>query len=133
MRPRRVKNHCGDAVKHILLVDDDALMLSLMSRALPDFTLTVARDGDEALAIASRTRIDLLITDYLMPSMTGDELSGRLRAQQPDLKVLVVTGHADVLAREDPQWWHLQPHLAKPFRIDALREAVIDLIGLPVS
>ena len=120
-------------MKHILLVDDDTLVLSLMSRALPDFKLTVARDGDEALAIASQLRIDLLITDYLMPSMTGDELSGRLRERRPELKVLVVTGHGQVLAQEDPEWWHSEAHLAKPFRVDALREAVIRLIGLPLS
>lgn len=132
-RRLRVKNSLGDAVKHILLVDDDALMLSLMSRALPDFQLTVARDGGEALAIASQLPIDLLITDYLMPSMTGDELIGRLRERRPDLKVLIVTGHGDVLANENLDWWHTEAHLAKPFRVDALREAVIRLIGLPLS
>ena len=120
-------------MKHILLVDDDTLVLALMSRALPDFNLTVARDGDEALAIASQHRVDLLITDYLMPSMTGDELIGRLRERRPELKVLVVTGHGQVLAREVPDWWQSEAHLAKPFRVDALREAVISLIGLPLS
>ena len=118
-------------MKHILLVDDDALMLSFMSRALSDFRLTVARDGDEALAVAFQLRIDLLITDYLMPSMTGDELIGRLRAQRPDLKVLVVTGHGEVLANENLDWWRMEAHLAKPFGVDALREAVIRLIGVP--
>jgi len=119
-------------VKHILIVDDDALMLTLMGRALPDYRLTMARDGDEALAIAGRSPIDLLITDYLMPSMTGDELLGRLRESQPDMKALIVTGHGPVLAGEVPEWWQTEAHLDKPFRIDALREAVISLIGLPV-
>ena len=120
-------------MKHVLLVDDDALVLSLMSRALPEFELSLARNGEEALAIGSHTHIDLLITDYLMPSMTGDELIGRLRERRPDLKVLIVTGHGEVLAGEDPVWWASEAHLAKPFRVDALREAVIGLIGLPVS
>jgi two-component system cell cycle sensor histidine kinase/response regulator CckA len=120
-------------VKRILLVDDDGLMLTLMSKALPDFDVTIARDGEEAFAIASQLRIDLLITDYLMPSMMGDELIGRLRERRPDLKVLVVTGHGGVLADEDPIWWQSEAHLTKPFRVDALREAVIRLIGLPMS
>ena len=119
-------------MKHILIVDDDALMLTLIGRALPDYRLTLARDGDEALAAAGQSRIDLLITDYLMPSMTGDELLGRLRETQPDMKALIVTGHGPVLAGEVPEWWQSEAHLDKPFRIDALREAVIDLIGLPV-
>jgi CheY-like chemotaxis protein len=119
-------------VKHILIVDDDALLLALMTRALPDYRLSIARDGDEALALASQGKIDLLITDYLMPSMTGDELLGRLREQRPDLKALIVTGHGPVLAGELPEWWRREAHLDKPFRVDALREAVIDLIGLPI-
>lgn len=121
------------SMKHILVVDDDALMLSLITRALPDFALTLAHDGQEALAIVGQgARIDLVITDYLMPSMMGDELVGRLREQRPDLKSLLVTGHGPILEREDPEWWNAQAHLSKPFRIDALREAVINLIGRPV-
>ena len=73
-------------MQHILVVDDDALMLSLLARALPDYRLTVARDPSEALALASRAL---------------------------------------------PDWWHSEAHLSKPFRVDALREAVINLIGLP--
>ena len=119
-------------MKHILIVDDDALVLSLMSRALPEFRLTMARDGDEALVIASQLPVDLVITDYLMPSMMGDELIGRLRERRPTLKVLIVTGHGEVLAAENPEWWHSEAHLNKPFKIDTLREAVISLIGLPV-
>jgi CheY-like chemotaxis protein len=105
----------------------------MMSRALPGFRLTVARDGDEALAIASQLPVDLLITDYMMPSMMGDELVGRLREGQPTLKVLVVTGHGQVLAQEIPEWWHSEAHLNKPFTVDALREAVISLIGQPTD
>jgi CheY-like chemotaxis protein len=119
-------------VKHILVVDDDALLLSLVSRALPDYRLTVARDPAEALALASRAvSIDLVITDYLMPSMTGDELLGRLREAHPTVKALIMTGYAQVLEDELPEWWHSEAHLSKPFKVDALREAVINLIGLP--
>src|SRR2546422_8995294 len=98
-----------------------------MGRALPEFRLTIARDGDEALAIASQLPVDLLITDYLMPSMTGDELIGRLRELRPGLKALIVTGHGDILSRDNPDWWSAQAHLAKPFQIDALRAAVTRL------
>ncbi len=68
------------AVKRILVLDDDALTLAVIERALPDYRVTVAPDGDTALVLASQLgTIDLVITDYLMPSMTGDELIGRLR------------------------------------------------------
>jgi CheY-like chemotaxis protein len=96
------------AVKHILVVDDDALVLAVVERALPEYRVTVAPDGDTALTLASQLgTIDLVITDYLMPSMTGDEVIGRLRELRPGLKALVMTGHGDILSRDDPDWWKL--------------------------
>ncbi len=68
----------------------------------------------------------------MMPSMAGDELLGRLREQQPGARRrFVVSGHGSVLAREVPEWWEAEAHLDKPFEVDALREAVIALIGPP--
>lgn len=115
-------------VKRILIVDDDTSVLQMLTRALTSYDLTVARDGQEALAVAHGRPLDLLITDYLMPEMTGDELIARMRAQRPDLKALVITGHGDVLDRESPDWWREVAHLAKPFRIQALRDAVENLL-----
>ena len=119
-------------VKHILVVDDDALMLSVIGRALQDYEVTLARDGDEALRLtAPGMRLDLLITDYLMPAMMGDELLGRMRERRPSLKALVISGHGGLLEREMPDWWRAQPHLEKPFAISALRDLVVRLIGPP--
>ncbi len=127
---RPADNHV--AVQHILVVDDDALMLSLIAKALADYNLTMARDGGEALqAISPGTPLDLIITDYLMPSMTGDELLGRLRERRPGLKALVITGHGAILEKEVPDWWRGESHLSKPFTVAALREAVVKLIGPP--
>ena len=115
-------------MKSILLVDDDVSVLQMLTRALTSYDLTVAHDGQEALAVANGRPLDLLITDYLMPEMTGDELIARMRELRPDLKALVITGHGDVLDRESPDWWHEVAHLAKPFRIQALRDAVETLL-----
>lgn len=122
------------AVKHILVVDDDALMLSLIAKALADYEVTLARDGDEALLFTeSGRRLDLIITDYLMPAMMGDELLGRIREHHPRLKALIITGHGEVLEREVPEWWHAEAHLEKPFTMAALRDSVTQLIGPPTS
>jgi DNA-binding NtrC family response regulator len=119
-------------VKHILVVDDDALMLAMIGRALQDYEVTLARDGDEALRLTTPgMRLDLLITDYLMPAMMGDELLGRMRERRPSLKALVISGHGGLLEREMPDWWRAQPHLEKPFTISALRDLVTRLIGPP--
>ena len=116
-------------MKHILVVDDDRSVLNMLTRALSAYDLTVARCGSEALLLAHQCEPDLLITDYLMPEMTGDELIARMRVLRPGLKALVITGHGDVLDRELPNWWQSEAHLAKPFRIQTLREIVTTLIG----
>jgi CheY-like chemotaxis protein len=118
--------------KHVLVVDDDTLILTLVERALEGYRVSTARDATEALArLATTEWIDLLITDYLMPVMTGDELVGRAKVKRPDLKVLVLTGHAEAIENADPSWWASERHVDKPFRVDELRGMVRDLIGAP--
>jgi two-component system cell cycle sensor histidine kinase/response regulator CckA len=117
-------------MKQILLVDDDRSMLNLLGRALSEYDVTIARNGFEALAAAERLEhLDLIITDYMMPEMFGDELIARARERQPGLQVLVVTGHAEILESIAPPWWQAHPHLEKPFAVKALRERVTALIG----
>ena len=117
-------------MKRILVVDDDRSVLQVLTRALFDYDVTVARDGFEALVAARRLdRLDLLITDYLMPSMIGDELIARVRQQQPHVPVLIVTGHTEILDREAAPWWTASAHLGKPFQLAALREQVGLLTG----
>ncbi len=112
-------------MKRILIVDDDGSVLEMLTRALSTtYEVASARNGVEALAIVAERPIDLLVTDYLMPSMTGDELMLRLRELRPELKMLMVTGHGDVFDRERPDWWKDVHHLGKPFRIQTLRDTV---------
>jgi CheY-like chemotaxis protein len=117
-------------MKRILVVDDDAFTRALIQRALPEFEVLLAPDGDTALAIARQVgAIDLLITDYFMPSMMGDEVVARIREIKPNIKVLVVSGHSEILSRELPQWWASEMHLAKPIRLDAIRDAVTRIVA----
>jgi len=120
------------SLKHVLAVDDDASMLSVVARTLNDYRVSTASDATEALAILSaHEQLDLLITDYLMPGMTGEELTHHARATRVGLKVLVITGHAHAVEHAEPAWWGAEVHLIKPFSIVALRDAVSALIGPP--
>lgn len=120
------------AMKHILVVDDDPVLLSLLSRVLlaMRYRVTAAPGGPAALAALGSHRIDLVVTDYRMPEMNGRQLITALRAQRPELKALVVTG-CPPTDGEDRNWWCEQPHLAKPFSPRCLQKAVVDLIGPP--
>lgn len=117
-------------MKRILLVDDDRSVLQFLGRVLSGYQVTFARDGFEALAATeSLDRLDLLITDYFMPEMFGDELIARARERRPNLPVIVMTGHGPVFDRDAPLWWQSNAHLDKPIQVDALRERVSMLIG----
>jgi DNA-binding NtrC family response regulator len=122
----------GTAVKHILVVDDDSSILNIATRALAGYRVSVARDPNEALSVASQAvSLDLLITDFLMPSMTGSELVARILELRPGVRVVVMTGHGNILEQENPPGWESAAHLTKPVDLDVLRATVARLIGPP--
>ena len=82
----------------ILLVDDDEAIRRLAERALASYGYTVvtARDGVDALTLAHTTPgIDLLLTDVVMPQLSGPQVAERLRARLPALRVVYMTGWVD--------------------------------------
>jgi two-component system cell cycle sensor histidine kinase/response regulator CckA len=83
----------------ILLVEDSDVVRDVIARLLEGGGLTVLRasGGEEALALARRgnARIDLLLTDIVMPEMSGVELADRLERERPDLRILFMTGYAE--------------------------------------
>ena len=70
--------------------------------------------------IESDTHIDMLLTDYAMPDMSGDELALAARKLRPELKMLLVTGYAST----DKEWAIDMPRLEKPFGQDELAAAI---------
>ncbi len=119
------------ATLSVLVVDDERGLRELVKRCLPDprFRLAEASGGEEAIALVGDPRtLDLLITDEMMPGMEGHELSRLLRAANPNLKVLYLTGHSDRLFEAKRQMWALEAYLDKPFTPESLREAVALLL-----
>jgi two-component system cell cycle sensor histidine kinase/response regulator CckA len=115
----------------ILAVDDEPGVLALVRRCLDDdrVTLTEAASGRDALAqLEKAAPLDLLITDLRMPETEGDELARQVRTQDPDLKVLYLTSHADRLFDAKPRLWAEEAYLDKPFSREGLREAVALLL-----
>jgi two-component system cell cycle sensor histidine kinase/response regulator CckA len=115
------------APTRVLIVDDEPGMRKLVRKCLSDdrFKLLEAASGEEALTAAGDpNHLDLLITDEIMPEMAGHELARRLRAANPNLKVLYLTGHSDHLFDAKHQMWEFEAYLDKPFSAQSLREAV---------
>jgi two-component system, cell cycle sensor histidine kinase and response regulator CckA len=115
----------------LLVVDDEELVRKHVVRVLnlAGIASVVANDGADALAKAkSLDRWPVLVTDLMMPGMSGDELARRLREQTPELKVLYLTGFVDRLFTERTVLWEDEMFLEKPFTSKGLLEAVALLI-----
>ena len=107
-----------------LLVDDEDLVRESTAAMLSDlgFKVIEAPNGDAALRILDQRQLDLLITDHLMPGISGSELARRARAKREDLPVLLVSGYAE----SDGDDAGL-PRLVKPFRQDELVSSLKDI------
>jgi len=73
-------------------------------------------------------RFDILVTDMMMPQMTGDELARRLRLAHPSLKILYLTGFSDRLFKDKVTLWADEAFLDKPCSVRGLLEAVSLLV-----
>jgi PAS domain S-box-containing protein len=107
----------------ILTVDDDPLVALNTSALLEELGHRVysASSGMQALEILCREEsIDLLITDQVMPGMTGAELVGKIRSEKSEFPVILATGYAELSLGEAEGI----PRLAKPFRQQDLVEAI---------
>lgn len=111
----------------ILAVDDDGIILLNTATILEEMGHTVfeASSGAAALEILGREKVDLMITDYAMPRMTGADLAVKARERLPDLKIIVASGYAEMpegLARN-------LPRLSKPYSDEELASAIDALCG----
>jgi PAS domain S-box-containing protein len=106
----------------IIAVDDDSLVLMNTAAMLEDLGHTVleASSAREALELLRGTRIDLVITDHAMPGTTGLQLAKAIRAEQPELPILLATGYAEL----DPDAGIQLPRLGKPFLQNDLKAAI---------
>ena len=120
----------------VLFVEDEAALRDLMHRVLTKggYTVLVAGDGLEALSLVEdHTRpIDLVVTDVIMPRMSGPELATRLRARDPGIRLLYVSGYtADQLRSAQTDLGADATLLPKPFTSDGLLRKVREVLDRP--
>jgi CheY-like chemotaxis protein len=120
----------------VLFVEDEVALRDLMHRVLAKggYTVLAAGDGLEALAIVEGHpgRIDIVVTDVIMPRMSGPELATRLRARDPSIRLLYVSGYtADQLRSQTADLGADATLLAKPFTSDGLLRKVREVLDRP--
>jgi two-component system cell cycle sensor histidine kinase/response regulator CckA len=117
----------------ILAVDDDRSVLGFIEQTLlsAGYRVLLADNGWQAIEVYDATggAVDLLLTDVIMPDLTGPVLAERLRTRQPGLQVLFVSGFhdADLVQRFVTQKGFTL--LPKPFTMSALLRVVQDALA----
>jgi signal transduction histidine kinase/ActR/RegA family two-component response regulator len=115
--PSSEESRCG--TEHILVVEDDEDVRSLVSDILgrAGYRVDVATNGSEALhdVTTGGDSFDMVITDIVMPGMNGADLFEEVRKTFPGMKVLLITGHADMILNKHRILERKVPFLEKPF------------------
>jgi DNA-binding response OmpR family regulator len=119
----------------ILVVDDDEAVRRLVARVLraAGHEVVTMNDGRAALrtALGDSAQFDLLLTDVEMPGMSGIELARELRAKDPELRVLMISGYTEeAVGKVGPDGIDL---LGKPFSADDLIGRVRAVLTSPAS
>ena len=116
------------AGKMVVLVDDEDDVRSVMKSVLCQrgYTVLDAASGADAIQLLAdhSGAVDMLVTDVLMPGMSGRELYEHLAHRHPGLKVLYVSGYADDAFAHEQEWGNA--FLSKPFSLETLAQRVRD-------
>jgi two-component system, chemotaxis family, chemotaxis protein CheY len=108
----------------ILIVEDSRLLLQMISTMIRSkgFEVIEAHDGSEALKIADGRRIDMVLTDLIMPGMDGFELTRKIRANETykHVPILMITTQSDSKVRREGKDAGVTGWVLKPFTSDTL-------------
>lgn len=116
----------------ILIVDDEPEATAALSKFLATrgYVTDTAANGKQALARVRAAVYALVITDLRMPGMDGADFLARVRLEQPDLPVVVMTGHTN-LSNENDVWAKagVQAVLQKPLNLREISGILRDLLA----
>ncbi len=112
--------------RRILVVDDEPFVCDAVKMMLnfDGHVVETANNGKEALALFEEGKFDLVITDFAMPSMKGDELAAAIKARAPKQPIVMITAYAEMLQSSGNPLTGVDFVISKPFLLENLREAI---------
>src|SRR5438105_3103479 len=121
----------GASARRILVVDDEPLVRDAVRMLLEvdGHDVETAAQGAEALALLAKSNYDLVITDYEMPVMKGDQLAVEIKRRLPKQAIAMLTAHGDILRSRGNPLTGVDLIINKPFQLADLRQAIAKLLS----
>jgi len=119
--------------RRILVVDDEPFVCDAVRMMLKfdGHEVEIAKDGQEALAKFELGKFDLVITDFAMPNMKGDELAAAIKARAPNQPVILITAYTEMLQSTKNPLKGIDFVISKPFLLEDLRRAIAKTTSAP--
>ena len=116
----------GSVPRRILVVDDEQFVCDALRMMLKfdGHVVETANSGADALARLESAKFDLVITDFSMPAMKGDELAAAIKSRLPSQPVVMITAYAEMLQSAKEQLNCVDFVISKPFLLEDLRAAI---------
>jgi CheY-like chemotaxis protein len=119
---------------HILIVDDQKDISRMLRSALETIEqglkVSEAPSGEEAILVSSRAKVDLLVSDFRLPGITGVELMRKIRARNPEVKIILITGVSEPKLLKEVEQAGADAFFSKPVKIADFLDAVERCLGL---
>ena len=115
--------------RRILVVDDEPLVCDSVKMMLESdgHIVETATSSQEGLVLFARNKFDLVVIDYVMPTMKGDVLAAAIKTQLPNQPIAMITAHSEVLAGPNNPLTGVEFIIVKPFMLEQLREVIARL------
>ena len=133
MHPSALDPDAHSGNETILVVEDEVGVRSITKRILEGagYKVLVAETPAAALEMADAEEMHLLLTDVIMPGLSGRELAGRLQAKRPDMKVIFMSGYTDEIIARQGVLDEGVTFLQKPFGAEDLLPLVREVLSKP--
>ena len=94
-------------------------------------TVETATNGEDALSKFDRAKFDVVITDFAMPAMKGDQLAAAIKSRNPHQPVVMITVYAETFRSSGQAVANVDFIISKPFLLENLREAIAKVVPYP--
>lgn len=122
-------------IEHILVVDDERIMANTLQKMLQSlgYRVTISNSSTEALEIfeSNPEDVDLVLTDWAMPAITGDRLAEKMLAVKADTKVILFSAFDDGITKENYDPKSIRRVLKKPISMEVLAFTLRQVLDTP--